>query len=318
MNHYNDKEVSGLLKSKLMKRYDFTTFIIPEELSIQHDNIEKQVEDAVSFVAKKHVTLIESGDSIAPGDIVTVDIESDNTNLNKSNVQVSVGIGFNKLIEDHVVGMKKGEVTTISIDGDSAAIKVVNTKRRIVPEVTDEFIDGLSIEHVHTIKDYEAHLYNEFSAQLKKQNVYKIAQAWIKEGIDNSEFEISEEDIANKLQSVKEMAAREDSRYEDYIIKYASVDLEDPTVEESEAYIRKSLIRGIQETLLGQSFDAEGSEFNQESYENEIKDIASKQGQPVEKLKESYSFEDYHQHQYKLYYYNYVLDLCKKRIELHD
>ena len=308
-----------MLKSKLLNRYDFTTFIIPKELSIQHEKIESQVEDAISFVAKKHVTLRESIDPIASGDIVTIDIESDNNNLNKSNVQVSVGIGFNKRIEDHVVGMKKGEVKTISIDGVSAALKVVSAKRKFVPEVTDEFIDGLNIEHVHTIKEYKAHLYHDFSEQLKKQNVFKIAQAWIKEGVDGSEFDMSEEDIANKLQNVREYAARENSSYENYIKSYASVELENPSVEESEAYVRKSLTRGIQEILLGQSFDSkEGNEFNLETYENDIIEIASKEDQPVEELKKNYTFEDYLQQQYKMYYYNYVLDLCKKRIELHD
>jgi len=311
--------VNRLLKSKLLNRYDFTTFIIPKELSIQHEKIESQVEDAISFVAKKHVTLRESIDPIASGDIVTIDIESDNNNLNKSNVQVSVGIGFNKRIEDHVVGMKKGEVKTISIDGVSAALKVVSAKRKFVPEVTDEFIDGLNIEHVHTIKEYKAHLYHDFSEQLKKQNVFKIAQAWIKEGVDGSEFDMSEEDIANKLQNVREYAARENSSYENYIKSYASVELENPSVEESEAYVRKSLTRGIQEILLGQSFDSkEGNEFNLETYENDIIEIASKEDQPVEELKKNYTFEDYLQQQYKMYYYNYVLDLCKKRIELHD
>ena len=311
--------MNRLLKSKLLNRYDFTTFIIPKELSIQHEKIESQVEDAISFVAKKHVTLRESIDPIASGDIVTIDIESDNNNLNKSNVQVSVGIGFNKRIEDHVVGMKKGEVKTISIDGVSAALKVVSAKRKFVPEVTDEFIDGLNIEHVHTIKEYKAHLYHDFSEQLKKQNVFKIAQAWIKEGVDGSEFDMSEEDIANKLQNVREYAARENSSYENYIKSYASVELENPSVEESEAYVRKSLTRGIQEILLGQSFDSkEGNEFNLETYENDIIEIASKEDQPVEELKKNYTFEDYLQQQYKMYYYNYVLDLCKKRIELHD
>lgn len=308
-----------MLKSKLLKKYDFTTFIIPEELSIQHDKIELQVEDAISFLAKKHVTLIESGDPIAPGDIVTVDIESDNTKINQNNVQISVGIGFKKLIEDQVVGMRKGEVKTISIDGDSAALKVVSIKRRIVPEVTDALIDRLNIEHVHTINDYKAHLYNEFSVQLKKQNVFKIAQAWIKEGIAESEFDISEEDIESKLQNVRKYAARENSSYEDYIIAYASVDLTNPTLEESEANIRKSLIRGIQETLLGQSFDSkEGNEFNQQTYENELKELASKEGESIEKLKGNYSFDDYLQQKYTLYYYNYVLDLCRQKIELHD
>ncbi|MDQ0169404.1 hypothetical protein [Paenibacillus tundrae] len=308
-----------MLKSKLLNRYDFSTFIIPEELSIQHEKIESQVEDAISFVAKKHVVLIESSDPIVSGDIVTVDIESDNTDLNKSNVQVSVGIGFNKRIEEHVVGMKIGEVKRISIDGEETTLKVVNAQRKIVPEVTDEFIEGLNIEHVHTIKEYKAHLYHDFSEQLKKQNVFKIAQAWIKAGIDGSEFDMSEEDIAHKLQNVREHAARENSSYEDYIVKYASVELENPSLEESEAYVRKSLTRGIQEMLLGQSFDATGAnEFNLETYEKDIKEMANKADQPVEELKKSYSFEDYLQQQYKMHYYNYVLNLCKKRIELHD
>lgn len=313
------KEVNILLKSKLINRYDFTTFVIPEELAIKEDKIEKQVEETFSFVAKKHVTLVETDDVIVAGDIVSVNIESANTKLNQNSVQVSVGIGFNKHIEEQVLGMKRGEVKTISLNGDSAELKVLSTKRRIVPEVTDEFIEGLDIENVHTIAEYRAHLHDEFAEQLKKQNVYKIAQAWIKEGVERSEFDIHEDDVNNKIEKMKKSVVEANSTYEDYVKAYASVDLKNPTFEESEAYIRKSLVRSIKELLLGQSFDSkEGHEYNQESYEKQLEEMANKENEPVATLKEKYSYEDYLQQSYTMLYYNTVLDMCKKRIKLND
>ena len=305
-----------MLKSKLKRIYDFASFVVPEELAIRPEKIERSVEDAVSFLSKKHAAFVESDGPVAAGDVVTVNIEKGGEPL-PDPIQVTVGIGFNKAVEESVLGLKKAETGTMNLNGVPTPFEIARIRRRELPEITDAFIEGLNLENVHTISDYKAKLRDEFSEQSKNQNVYKIAQAWIKEGIEKSEFDISDEDVESKVESVKRMAAGENKSYEDYVRNYASLDLENPTAEESEAYMRGSLIRGIKEAVLGESFaSGDGGGFDRTSYANETKELAARQNLSVEQIEASYSFEDYLQQAYKIYYYNHILDMCKDRIGL--
>lgn len=306
-----------MLQSKLKQIYDFTSFVVPEELAINQVKIGQLVDEALSFLSKKHVTWMEADGPVAAEDIVTVRIDSNNAEISRDSMQISVGIGFNKAVEEHVRGLKKGEIVTRNINDTPAKIQVLSIKRKSVPSLTDAFIRGLNMDNIHTITDYKAHLHNEFSEQMKKQHVFKIAQVWIKEGIEKSEFEISEQDIASKFEKVKEMAAKEHLSYEAYIQNYASMDLKNPTVEESEAYMAKSLVRGIKENLLGQYFaSGDDPQFSEACYEEELKELSNRENKPIAILRETYSYQDYLQQKYTMSYYNHVLDLSRARIGL--
>ena|GEM_PF-3426968 len=111
-----------------------------------------------------------------------------------------------KEIEDALVGSKEGDTVTVHITfpaGHSALpgktirfeIYVISAFDRIFPELTDDFIAGLNIEDLDTVKDLEDYL-REVVLDIQKQSIDgSLKNRLMKMVIELSEFEITDDEI---------------------------------------------------------------------------------------------------------------------------
>lgn len=256
-----------MFKSRLVKLAKFEVINVSEVM--QGTPIgEDEIRVILDNLAKKHVTITSSDvDAIEKGVPVTLDLSGSETKFNRKNLSLTVGLGlFNAELENQIIGMKKGEKKTLNINGNDVLVEVKTVMRRNVPKVTDQIVASLNIEGVNTIKDYKEHVINK---DLKEQKVQNILLKGPKYLLENSEYDISGDDISfineEQKKSLIHTAKLRDMTLEQ-LLKRNGTSLE-KLAEKTEERIKY--------TLIGMEYAKEdNSLFNQEMYDDRIKNAS--------------------------------------------
>lgn len=307
-----------MLKSRLKEIYNFTKVVIPAELM----NIEISQEvilDAEIQLARKYLTIEEVYDGIIQGDVVNLNLE-DNISKCNENTQISVGRGFfNRVLEENLIGMKKGEIKKICTDDYSIIAKIVSVKRRIIPVATDELVKNEKIDGVNTVDKYKIYSYDKYVEDLKKYRMFEIIEGFQKEIIDKSEIELVEEDIKLIYNELKEQRCREaqeyNMNYEEYIQEIATQFVDNPTVEEGEKYLFDGCIERIKSILMGAYYAKKYEvKLDMDTYEKYIKVKADREKTTFEQQKEDMPYYAYLENKYKIFINIEIKEFCKEKV----
>lgn len=117
------------------------------------------------------------------GDTLTIATVSALPKFNKPRVTVSIGRGlYDKTLEAALVGRKVGEGCTITVKDQTVEATVLEIKRKVVPEPTDEMVvelgeTDLQNKPITTVADYEAYISSsQTMSVLSNVNYYVMAE----------------------------------------------------------------------------------------------------------------------------------------------
>lgn len=132
------------------------------------------------------------------GDTLVIATVSELPKFNKPRVTVTIGRGlYDKTLEAALAGKKVGEGCTVTVKEKQVEASVLEIKRKVVPEPTDEMVVALQAKDYHgnlitTVADYEAFIaQDKIMSELANVNYY-VMEAVI---ADHPMTEYDEEDI---------------------------------------------------------------------------------------------------------------------------
>ena len=217
------------LKSRALKVYDYRntdiTGYIPE-----FTPDEKQLEKDLDRILRAHGERV-AAETAEEGDMIVLDLESENERFNKKGVMVPLGKGiYNKELEAQIMGNKVGEEFIAVVDGKEVKGVVTRSTRTILPELTDENVAKFGMEGISTVKDLKALCVDKQIANLldESEAADQASAAVWKALSDNSEIELDPEELKRADEAAE--------------IKRAELESQKPvfeTEEEKETFLRE-------------------------------------------------------------------------------
>lgn len=125
------------MRSKLIKAgdpwsVDLSAYKIP--LEVDEDRAER---DTVNFL-RRYAEKAEA-DEIQNQDTAVITCSSELPRFNRKSLPLRVGVGlFSKELEQQLIGWKKGQTGTVTVQGKPVSVTVQSIQREILPEITDE------------------------------------------------------------------------------------------------------------------------------------------------------------------------------------
>lgn len=151
-------------------------------------------------IVKEHLSLSvqPEGTKAEPGDTLTIATVSDLPKFNKPRTTVSLGRGlYHKVLEQALVGLTVGESCHIVINDMPVAATVLEIKRKIVPQPTDEMVVAMDAKDsfgnpLRTVAEYEAYVITDKRRSLEAEVNYYVNEMIIQ---DHPIESFDEEDI---------------------------------------------------------------------------------------------------------------------------
>lgn len=201
------------------------TFILDPEvklgqykgLKVKKDKVKvskEEIEHQIGHILDRYAELVSKDGAVEDGDTVIIDFKGfkDNTPFDGGTAEnYSLEIGSHSFIpgfEEGVIGMKKGESKDIELtfpddymEKDLAGQKVVfnvvlhDIKKRVIPDLTEEFFKDLDMEGVSTKEELEKVVEEEIKAQKEKDAENKFIDSLLETAAKNMTIELDKEII---------------------------------------------------------------------------------------------------------------------------
>ena len=201
------------------------TFILDPEvklgqykgLKVKKDKVKvskEEIEHQIGHILDRYAELVSKDGTVEDGDTVIIDFKGfkDNTPFDGGTAEnYSLEIGSHSFIpgfEEGVIGMKKGESKDIELTfpddymaKDLAGQKVVfnvvlhDIKKRVIPDLTEEFFKDLDMEGVSTKEELEKVVEEEIKAQKEKDAENKFIDSLLETAAKNMTIELDKEII---------------------------------------------------------------------------------------------------------------------------
>lgn len=180
---------------------------------------DEEVENEVQRVVSQSTSLVEKDGEVKNGDVTTIDFEGFKDGVafdggKAEGFQLEIGSGqFIPGFEDQMIGMKKGETRELNLTfpenygvadlaGADVIFKVTVHKIDVKKEaeLNDEFVVSLNVPDMTTVEQLRANIKGAIEAQ--HEQAYNAAKenAVLQKLIDNSEVEVSDEDVEKAIQ----------------------------------------------------------------------------------------------------------------------
>lgn len=201
------KEEKIIMKSKLLKMYDYKQTKLPEEAYIEAESIREEEKKEMSHMLAKYKKTIRP-DVIEKGDIAIIDIEGGLPKYNRKKLGINVGRNlYSGEIEEALVGKSVGTEFDAEADGVKVRICVKDVTRRVLPELTEEIVAGImeETEDEHP----EISTVSQFLDWIHKKTVKRLGDdIWVRytddlmtEIIDKSEWSYDDEEIEREFEA---------------------------------------------------------------------------------------------------------------------
>lgn len=188
-----------------------------KELKVKKDKVKvtkEEIEHEVGHILERYAELVSKDGAVEDGDTAIIDFKGFKNNEafdGGSAEGYSLEIGSHSFIpgfEEGIVGMKKGESKDINLTfpedymakelaGQDVVFNVVlhDIKKRVIPELTEEFFKDLDMEGVSNKEELEKVIEEEISAQKEFQVENKFVEDLLAKAAGNMTIEIDEEII---------------------------------------------------------------------------------------------------------------------------
>ncbi len=279
-----------MIKSKVTNLYDFHDVDLKSVVEPFTIN-EEEIAEEIKKLAKKHGRLVDA-ERVESGDFVTIKSVSEIKKFNKESISLTVGKNlFDKEVEQQLIGMTVNETKSLA----DCRVEVKKIQRRIIPDLTDEYIASLNIEGISSLTQ----LKESIIAKQKDEYIedYKEALAvYLSERVNGeSSFELAEDEIDGAKKRSRKMA--------DDMLAASGLDVDKATdeqirqacgrsKEEHYQYLEDLFVDGLKSAACGQKMLEEaGISFSEEDYLKALKDPMEYYGFTLEQTKEYLPFE---------------------------
>ncbi len=186
-----------------------------KDLKVKKDEVKvskEEVEHEVGHILERYAELVSKDGAVEEGDTAVIDFKGfkDNEAFDGGTAEgYSLEIGSHSFIpgfEEGVVGMKKGESKDINLTfpedymaKDLAGQEVVfnvtvhDIKKRVIPELDEEFFKDLDMEGVSNKEELEKVIEEEIAVQKEYQVENKYVEDLLAKASDNMTIELDEE-----------------------------------------------------------------------------------------------------------------------------
>lgn len=283
--------------TNLLQEFDFREANVPEKLlvlSISAASIEQGLADA----ALRFATIASAADGIQAGDFVRISYPD--ASGEEQQAQFTAGRHFfDPSLEDALLGMTCGQITTLTVRGQTAPVTVCSVKRRYIPPLTDAEIASLGIEGVGTIGEYRQHLIQKAVRRMRMQRDQILTDFVQKQTVAQSVFSPvdreSEEYCLFRDSMVTRAGMFADQREgvtADLMLRKLLGLKEDASEEESQNALDGNCDRQVKLLALGRAHaEQDGAVYTLESVEADLRAFAKAHGMSYENLMEGNSLE---------------------------
>jgi len=186
-----------------------------KELKVKKDKVKvtkEEIDHEVSHILERYAELVSKDGAVEDGDTAVIDFKGfkDNEAFDGGTAEgYSLEIGSHSFIpgfEEGIVGMKKGESKDINLTfpedymaKDLAGAEVVfnvtvhDIKKRVIPELDEEFFKDLDMEGVSNKEELEKVIEEELTVQKEYQVDNKFVEDLLAKAADNMTIELDEE-----------------------------------------------------------------------------------------------------------------------------
>ena len=272
-----------------------------EDVVVTDEELEKEVNRNLANSADLEV--VEDG-AIEKGNVAVFDFcgSVDGVEFEggkAENYSLEIGSGqFIPGFEDQMLGMKNGEEKVVKVKfpeeyhasdlaGKDAEFKVVvhEIKKRVLPELNEDYVKGLEIEGVETVDAYKAMLKENLEKEKAEASKNKFEDDVLTKLLENNPVDIPQEmvdtQINNKVAQL-EAQAKQYGLTADLLLKYQGVE----SVEQYKELLAPGIKTSIQEEfVLDAIVKAEKLKLDKEDYEKYYAQIAEYQHKEVKEVK---------------------------------
>lgn len=188
-----------------------------KELKVKKDKVKvtkEEIDHQIGHILERYAELASKEGAVEEGDIAIIDFKGFKDNVpfeGGSSENYSLEIGSHSFIpgfEEGIIGMKKGESKDIELTfpedymaKELAGQKVVfnvllhDIKRRVIPELTEEFFKDLDMEGVSNREQLEKAVEEELKTQKEKDSENKFIDSLLAAAAKNMTIELDKEII---------------------------------------------------------------------------------------------------------------------------
>ena len=186
-----------------------------EKVPVSNEEVEQQIQ---MILAQSSQTEEKDGDTVENGDIATIDfvgLKDDVAFEGGTGNDYDLEIGSGSFIpgfEEQMIGMKVNETRDLNLTfpenyqaedlaGQDVVFKVTVKKLSVKKEaeLNDDFVEGLGVPEIKTVEDLKAYINEGLQQQHDQTYNSQKENAIFGQIIDNSEVEVSDEEIEEAL-----------------------------------------------------------------------------------------------------------------------
>lgn len=271
----------------------------------------KEVNEYIDRILKQHAELeVVEGKALEAGNTAVFDFDGSVDGVHfeggkAENYSLEIGSGqFIPGFEDQMIGMNVGETRNINVTfpedyhaaelkGKAAVFEVVlhEIKQRVVPTLTDEFVEELEIKDVKNVKEYNAYIKEIITKEKTEASENKFADDCITLAMDNATVDVPEGMIDTEVKHQVSQIERQAKAYNlpvDVLLKYSGLE----SLEAYKEAVRPSCLMSVKQRLVfAQIAKAEKIKVTKADYEKEIKLIVKETSKTEEEVKAVYTKE---------------------------
>lgn len=310
------------LKSKLISEFDFRQADV-SEVDFTYEMDSKFIEKEMLRIKKKNKVSYEA-EEVNKGDIVLCSLKSDNPKYNRE-ISLNTGLGlFKKEIENALIGMRKSESKTVSVDGENVSIEILNIERsELSDRLTDEMVRKEEIEGVATVKELEDYLHKLYQEKVDSainNKAYYLVEAVLKQVVPQSKYEIYEEDIQYlcdlEIQKASALAKNEGLILEKMTEEDFNGRIPVKSYEEFLNMVHNMGKNQIYVLVMGlKKAKEDGYEPSKEEYEEFLKGYYTMYKLDPEVARKAQSWELYEANEYIIYYRRQIINYYRERYQ---
>jgi trigger factor len=270
---------------------------------------DKALDEELERIRRNHaeIVVVENGE-VLQGDTVHIDFRGTVNGEpfeggEAENFQLEVGSGlFVKGFEEQLIGMKPGEERSITVQfpddyhvkalaGKEAVftVKLHDIKRKVLPELTDEFVQEIS--DFQTVDEFVADVKKQLEERAEAEHKAYLEDQAVRRAVENATVDIPqvmiEHEIDHQLQHFASQLQMQQVGLDDYLefTGMSREELRDKFREGAERTVKTALVL---EAIAKQ----EGLEPTEEDVENELKQIAESAKLEVDRVRQLLSLRD--------------------------
>ncbi len=261
----------------------------------------------------------EKGTTVSAGDLVVCRLEGECPRFQKERVKFTVGSGmFHRELEALSIGMTVGETRETDLPEGRVALTVTEVTNKIVPEISDELVEKMGLEGIHTVAEYTAYLTDRQKEEQFRNVSYEPIRYLTDQVIDGSEFVVYEEDwqkvIDLRLARTRALCRQENMVLEEMTPEQFEGRIPVKSYHELVALEQRMAWENLYMNLLGRCFAQEtGFRPDEAGYKEYLREYVTSWGGSVERAREVETYEAYVFFSYTALARDTCTDIVKKK-----